>query len=260
MRVGNRIRCIKSAYKGVGLSGRMLLVTSGQLYTVSDVEDVGNGVVLVAVDGQGTPLWSAGCFEEVVMSQTSEDQPSASGSIDGKATVGYALMSTVDESFPVPHHCVWVWKTRDEAFFFAYDILEARGVCRQLRCGRYQLQSSDRAGGLQFSEHPSDDELFSSKESLMEAVQDNLSMTEYFHVFPVYATSAFPADANTQKDWRIGLRVTPKLRTDSLFSRVGEIVNVLPSGSFGVTDPNGVVVVRILNELVISPAERWMTA
>ena len=65
MRVGDRIRCIKSAYKGVDLSGRMLLVTSGQLYAVSGLEDVGNGVVLVAVDGQGTPLWSAKNFEVI---------------------------------------------------------------------------------------------------------------------------------------------------------------------------------------------------
>ena len=63
LRVGDRVRCVRSACRGYGLDSRMILVTAGHSYVVSAVEDVGHGVQLVAVDGRGSAVWSAKVFE-----------------------------------------------------------------------------------------------------------------------------------------------------------------------------------------------------
>lgn len=64
-------------------------------------------------------------------------------------------------------------------------------------------------------------------------------------------------------DWRIGLKVKPKIRTHVLFGKPGVVREVYPDGSFGVDDQNGVLVIDMgypFTFLVVEGANEWVTA
>lgn len=64
-----------------------------------------------------------------------------------------------------------------------------------------------------------------------------------------------------KRDWRIGLNVKTKYRGDRWQGITGEIVEVMETGSCGLIDSNGIIVVRLGNgETIVSGADRWMTA
>lgn len=63
------------------------------------------------------------------------------------------------------------------------------------------------------------------------------------------------------KDWRIGLYVKPKMRSDVRFGQRGRVVDVFSVGTAQINDPDGVVAVRMDNgETVLSGAGRWCTS
>jgi len=64
-----------------------------------------------------------------------------------------------------------------------------------------------------------------------------------------------------KKDWRIGLTVKARLRSDDLYYERGTIINVFPSGTAGIDDPNGVLSVKMDGgSTILAPAERFITA
>ncbi len=67
--------------------------------------------------------------------------------------------------------------------------------------------------------------------------------------------------AESLHDWRIGLKVTPKLRVDSLFGQVFKCVDVAASGYLGINDADGVIAVELPDgSLLWGAADRWVTA
>ncbi len=64
-----------------------------------------------------------------------------------------------------------------------------------------------------------------------------------------------------KQDWRIGLTVKARLRSDDLYYERGLIVDVFPSGTAGIDDPNGVLSVKMDGgSTILAPAERFITA
>lgn len=62
-------------------------------------------------------------------------------------------------------------------------------------------------------------------------------------------------------DWRVGLTVKPKLRSDPLFYERGVVLNVLPSGTGGLYDDSGILKISMESGAVIlRRAEDWVTA
>ena len=63
-------------------------------------------------------------------------------------------------------------------------------------------------------------------------------------------------------DWRIGLKVTPKLGTHPLLPLRGEILRVEPSGYEGLNDKDGILVIAMdaFDMVVVDLADNWVTA
>ncbi len=60
------------------------------------------------------------------------------------------------------------------------------------------------------------------------------------------------------KDCRMGLRVKPRFKGDRLEHREGTIVDVLPSGTAGLIDADGILAIKMLNgEIVLAESERF---
>lgn len=72
------------------------------------------------------------------------------------------------------------------------------------------------------------------------------------------------ADVSSRKpDWRIGLKVKPKLRTHVLYGKSGVVREVHEDGRFGVDDRNGVLVIDMgypFTFLVVEGSNEWVTA
>lgn len=67
--------------------------------------------------------------------------------------------------------------------------------------------------------------------------------------------------SDTAKDWRIGLRCRVKYYTHSMYGTVGTIMDVLPSGTAGLEDPDGLLVIDVSYPfLVLDKADNWITA
>lgn len=63
------------------------------------------------------------------------------------------------------------------------------------------------------------------------------------------------------KDWRIGLTVKAKLRSNEMYYERCEVLDVLPSGSGGIVDPDGVLKLKSAGGRVfLNPANEWVTA
>jgi hypothetical protein len=81
---------------------------------------------------------------------------------------GFALVSTVDsmgEDFP--GHCVMLFETEEEAVKFAVQLILV-------------AEDTDSDGALVL-----DGEEYETPEDFLDAFQDTLGMTEYFHVMPI---------------------------------------------------------------------------
>lgn len=67
--------------------------------------------------------------------------------------------------------------------------------------------------------------------------------------------------SETKKDWRVGLTVKPKYRTHPLYYEMAAVVEVHPSGTGGVVDPDGVLRILLLSgKTTLVPAGEWVTA
>lgn len=63
------------------------------------------------------------------------------------------------------------------------------------------------------------------------------------------------------KDWRIGLSCKPKMRNHELYYERGKIVAVHPSGTGGISDPNGVLTIEMESgRTFLARADDWQTA
>lgn len=70
-----------------------------------------------------------------------------------------------------------------------------------------------------------------------------------------------PGEPAVKRDWRIGLTVKARLRSDELYYERGTIVDVFPSGTAGIDDKNGVLSVKMDGgSTILAPAERFITA
>ena len=68
-------------------------------------------------------------------------------------------------------------------------------------------------------------------------------------------------EASPKSDWRIGLSVKPKYRNDELFYEQGEVIAVLPSGTNGIIDRDGVLKIRMQSgTIILRAADQWVTA
>jgi hypothetical protein len=68
-------------------------------------------------------------------------------------------------------------------------------------------------------------------------------------------------DVSEKRDWRIGLSCKPKYRTHPLYYERGEILDVEPSGTGGIVDPNGVLRIKMQDgKVFLAPADEWVTA
>jgi hypothetical protein len=66
---------------------------------------------------------------------------------------------------------------------------------------------------------------------------------------------------SNMKDWRIGLSAKPKFRGHHYYYERGEILDVLPSGTNGVVDADGVLKIRLAGgSVVLEGANQWVTA
>jgi hypothetical protein len=63
-----------------------------------------------------------------------------------------------------------------------------------------------------------------------------------------------------QNDWRIGLEVKPYWRDHRFYGKEGKVVDTLPSGTAGLVDCYGVLVVAIDGLVTLAPANEWCTA
>lgn len=62
-------------------------------------------------------------------------------------------------------------------------------------------------------------------------------------------------------DWRIGKRVTFKLRTDPLWGHHGTIIDTAPSGRYGIDDRDGALIIKLdCGETVMVAADRCRTS
>lgn len=82
-----------------------------------------------------------------------------------------ALVSTTDSIEGIPSHCVWLFETQEEAYSFA-----ARMIVENDRSVSYD-ESID-----QWS---IDDETFDEASEFLDAWQEGLDATEFFHVMEV---------------------------------------------------------------------------
>lgn len=68
------------------------------------------------------------------------------------------------------------------------------------------------------------------------------------------------------RDWRIGLKVTPKESSHFLYRQQGVILKTFPSGESGLNDPEGVLHIQILSScpalgsILVQRASEWVTA
>ena len=70
-----------------------------------------------------------------------------------------------------------------------------------------------------------------------------------------------PAKPAVKRDWRIGLTVRTKLRSDPLYYERGTVLDVFPTGTAGIHDQDGVLSVKLVGgSTILSPADRWITA
>lgn len=72
-------------------------------------------------------------------------------------------------------------------------------------------------------------------------------------------------EGSTTKDWRIGLTVKPKYRNDAEYYHEGIVLDVLPSGTNGIHDDQGVLKIQLdkgsnRGSVVLRGASNWMTA
>lgn len=66
---------------------------------------------------------------------------------------------------------------------------------------------------------------------------------------------------DTAKDWRMGCRCKPKYLAHVLHGTIGNIVDVLPSGTGGLEDPHGLLVIDVSYPfLILDKADNWITA
>ena len=63
-------------------------------------------------------------------------------------------------------------------------------------------------------------------------------------------------------DWRIGLSAKVKYRTHSrYYEGPAEIIGVLPSGTNGIADKDGVLKLKTsTGEVILEPSDNWVTA
>lgn len=63
------------------------------------------------------------------------------------------------------------------------------------------------------------------------------------------------------KDWRIGLSVKVKYRNHPRYYERGKIVDVLPSGTGGLVDADGILVIETeTGAKILERADDWMSA
>jgi len=66
------------------------------------------------------------------------------------------------------------------------------------------------------------------------------------------------AERIEEKDGRIGSSVRGKYQFSPYRLALGIIIDVLPNGSYGIWDKNGVTVVKLsCGQIVVTPAEDW---
>ena len=70
------------------------------------------------------------------------------------------------------------------------------------------------------------------------------------------------SETEGKRDWRIGLSVKVKYRWHDLYYEPPHtVVDVFPSGHGGVTDKDGVLLLRgIEGNTFLAPADQWRTA
>jgi hypothetical protein len=63
------------------------------------------------------------------------------------------------------------------------------------------------------------------------------------------------------KDWRIGLSIKTKYRTHELYYERATIIDVLPDGTGGLSDPTGILKIKLLSgSTILVRADEWVTA
>jgi hypothetical protein len=64
-----------------------------------------------------------------------------------------------------------------------------------------------------------------------------------------------------KKDWRIDLSVKPKFRGHQYYYERGKVLDVLPSGTNGIVDPDGVLKIQLAGgSVILDGASQWVTA
>jgi hypothetical protein len=67
--------------------------------------------------------------------------------------------------------------------------------------------------------------------------------------------------SESTKDWRIGLTVKPKYRWHELKYEQGVIIDVLPDGTGGISDKNGVLKIMMESgRVILEGADSWITS
>lgn len=62
------------------------------------------------------------------------------------------------------------------------------------------------------------------------------------------------------KDWRIGLSCKPVHRTHQMYYETCHVVDVFPSGTAGIVDPNGVLMIKaVTGRVFLEGASLWTT-
>lgn len=62
-------------------------------------------------------------------------------------------------------------------------------------------------------------------------------------------------------DWRVGLSCTPKYRHDDLWYERGRIIDVLPDGTNGLADKDGILKIKMdSGSVILRRADEWVTA
>lgn len=66
----------------------------------------------------------------------------------------------------------------------------------------------------------------------------------------------------SNKDWRIGCSCKPKYRHDELWYERGRIIDVLPSGTAGLEDKDGILKIKMdsTDRVILRRADEWVTA
>ena len=68
-------------------------------------------------------------------------------------------------------------------------------------------------------------------------------------------------------DWRIGINVQGNFKNESIYRKNGQVIDVLPNGTYGIEDKNCVLVVRMnsgvagkLGDVVVFGADHFVTS